>query len=1676
MSELIYNWLNNEVGMYPHIKDFKEDFYTGYKYGNLLFKLSLITLDHFLKNYYDAYDYFSKKTNFDHLTKDLKQTCNLDLTPNMINPILEKDLTAAMNLIYKIRVSVNKKKINFDNIKTIDIFADFEEIKKRFDDMAKFNVESIIGKEDNNTNKTYDNNQETIFTSPKKNKKITFIEQILKKTKFIKKGSMVELPSEFYDSEVKLNKNEDDINLTNDNNFDNEKKTIDNNEQIFKLTKSEKLNPIKSSNYKLQKHDLHKKDINYMLNTDIGEENRKILKDNFNVTSFKENLNTIGFYINYEKLKFLNGSFNIDMSQDTVMAKIKEQLKDRIILKKKFQLEKENQQKIDLGKTLNPKTYRNFFNKDNSLFHLNITQKEESFNNSCTNRRLNYDYNIREEKKQNDLSKRINKFKTIMIRTNNTKEFSNFKFQFNEPEITFNKSNFFSQLNKLNLKETILKSEIKKKNIINDYPLIRKITHQIIDYTFEGYLYQIENIKELLELPEYKEWNEKFVNGKPIKEPFFDKELFEMKKLYSLIGEKEKMKWTIDKEREVLDYINYAGEWDDRYIIPNNIRGVSIEFNDIFHNLNEDFEPTKSQIEDVSMSKFPVKNYRFADLINNVLEYKFPSNNNIKNNQIKGKWDYIPIKICFIGYPLSGKKTQAEIINNKFPLIKIISVYDVINNKINEWNEINEPIENNPKFKNLKPNQIDEMNEEKNKKIEEFKSLNKDIMSYLEDENENKIPSDDLLFKYLVEKIESEFPIINDEVILKEIITRQEKLKELNNKLTILKKENEESNKPNIKDEQNLQNEIENIEKETYKGFIIIDYPKNLNQCVLLEKYLTNYIDPSTIPKPIKEVELDLLSNLIDIRFKIKDDNSIRKSGLDFIINLNTNEDIINERLKDIKYDPITGKVYNESQINIDGKINIDKKIYERLENEVPEFKGEKFENLKKEYNENWNKIERFYSKFGFILKKNNENNEKNDKNEKNEIHGFQKEKLENIHLFQQIDNLETKEDISNYIIDNLLKMIHIEKDKKEKNIYIDLKHDDEDDEKEKIHVEKIKSQLNLLKKEKEKEKELSLISDCADYVYREIITLNEKYKNGLREFIFFNDKQYDDLCKRFNLIQRKFEQFLEIPTEKRKLIKVFINKYNSFREKYPKIINTEVVVEGFKNDIEDLNNKLWLYVRQKETECIIELNEIFSSQYFENEMEKFYLSIIDLIKLETDKFLTSIDIICIIFGKKKLNEEEEKNINKKKKKKEINSDLLFEKIPKCLKHESLNFYTKNIKKIFFNCIKIILNQEEKIKNLEKYIKSNSSNLNESTVSKHRKKTDINSSLTTHSKFHEHSNEEIVKKIIDKEKLKYKYRVLVIKYFALNFLQKLQYTRDRVHNNMDSWIIVSVRLQDKAMQEVKKKLLNYVENMKNIPIDLFDNFHMDQFSTIDEIYHQINYEHILGSKKRESHFHINFNYDVLSLKLFYEDLKKFNVENNVICFNVFKEMFIKEVFFNRDELNKKNLNNGISEPLKFLSYKEVMNLVDKFKYDYREKDDFDKFNIHNEFRDIIDKENVYEEYINYGGFFTVISIIGSKVIQNEEIDLINNYFKDKISKGCFIKKDDFFNYKFWFEDDEYLIDKIESLKQFLFEIWQDEKGELFNLKEFLTSLSPEKLGGNSKDNIVKFDYYNFAFC
>ena len=834
------------------------------------------------------------------------------------------------------------------------------------------------------------------------------------------------------------------------------------------------------------------------------------------------------------------------------------------------------------------------------------------------------------------------------------------------------------------------------------------------------------------------------------------------------------------------------------------------------------------------------------------------------------------------------------------------------------------------------------------------------------------------------------------------------------------------------------------------------------------------------MPKAKKDFVLDSLANILDIQYKPKTSNSILKGGLDFIINLNTNENIINERLKDCKYDPLTGKIYNESEINNSGKINIDKKIYERLINEIPDFSNNKFNLMKNEYDDNISKIERFYNNFGFYTNKKGEGS-------------FNKIK-EIIHLYQQIE-IEDKEEINNYINEHLLKILYKENDKKEKQIFINLKRED-DDEKDYFHVEpsinKVKSQSTLIHK-----KEISLISEASEYVYNKIMNFTFKYKDVLKKFTIFYDQQYIDLCKKYDKIQRRFDKFLGLATEKKKLVDVYVHKYNNFMRKFQRIANHQYVYDEFKNDIEDLNNKLWLFVRQKQSECIIELNTIFSEKYFEKEIKKYYMNMLELFKIETEKFLTSLDIIFKVYGKK--NEEEEE--------KPFNYDLIFEKTKIPSIFDDKDYYIKNINTIYLNCIRLVLNQEEKVKNLENYMKSLTQGLNDSTTTKHHHKRNLNASSlnATHFKLNEPipTYEEDVMYNIKKEKLKYKFRLTVIKYFSLDYIERLFYTTQRVHHNMDSWIMMCVRLQNIALSNIKQILIKYIDKGKEIPEYAFNNVEMDFFDREYEVYEQINYEHILGSRKRESHVHLDFHYDLNCLQMAYHEMGKYSVENNVMSKYIFKEMFIKEILFNRSEPSQKPVNAGISFPLRYLSYKDIMRLVDKFRVEFQHNQNLinnnnnqdnqhfnnffnnNKINENNKNLNYYDNFNnnnnnngkeVYEDYVDYGGIFTIIAIIGSSVLSSKNKAAIENDFKDKLIKGSYVKKEDFMNYHFWFEDDEYLQPKnnMIGIKDLLFDIWKDEKGENMNLKDFVYSISNAKHGGKEKDHILKINYYNYA--
>ena len=245
--------------------------------------------------------------------------------------------------------------------------------------------------------------------------------------------------------------------------------------------------------------------------------------------------------------------------------------------------------------------------------------------------------------------------------------------------------------------------------------------------------------------------------------------------------------------------------------------------------------------------------------------------------------------------------------------MKIYSLNNILRNYCNEYKTITEPVSSNPKFKSMKSNQIELLKQEKENKLKEFEPKLKLIQPYLDliknetkiedkdnkDKNSIIIPTDEILLNILIYNIENDFKKIDEEEQKKEIINEQNNINNLIKQKENLEKQIHESKKPNPKDEQNLLNLEKEIEKEknnTVKGFILVDFPTNIKQCNLLEYYLNGYVDVTNLPKSQKMKNIEKINNLIDFNFQPIEGNKTQKAGIDFIINIITNEDLVNNR------------------------------------------------------------------------------------------------------------------------------------------------------------------------------------------------------------------------------------------------------------------------------------------------------------------------------------------------------------------------------------------------------------------------------------------------------------------------------------------------------------------------------------------------------------------------------------------------------------------------------------------------------------------------------------------------------------------------------------------------------------------------------------------------------------
>jgi adenylate kinase family enzyme len=859
------------------------------------------------------------------------------------------------------------------------------------------------------------------------------------------------------------------------------------------------------------------------------------------------------------------------------------------------------------------------------------------------------------------------------------------------------------------------------------------------------------------------------------------------------------------EECELLDYLFFRGKYqvqiipqemlnkmlDIFEIIGNDMlskTGNSNKFKSSQFNNYKEYEPKDEDIENLTIPKTYNKNYLLTDIIDVILDLKFSEENfevranktfdsnhsnlnNINNNhsalQIKHKHPlkHIPIKIVLTGRSFAGKKTQAKLISENYP-IKIYSVSEIINKNFEILERLEIPVDQNPKYKNFKKNELDKISADRQieeQKFEPIKSSTINLKLILEDLENSQAKKDEAIIDFCIEIIKADFPEKLTSQILDEIASKQKRKKDINEEIIKLKEDkNNPKTKIGTKNESQYQQELNKISIESNKGFILVDFPNNFSQANILEQKLSGYVYELSKPKSDIEKMRDNYSQILDKTFKPPKKKILIEGGLDVCIYLDGDSNECIRRSQNRKIDPTTGMIYH---LDDNPPNQEDKKLLERL---IGTEEIQPVENLilesHKEFNININKILEFYSIFGYskmnfkmmnkipiipqaddstkdykeqvnhicheitqiinhIIKINDQKEteflaQHTNVSSQKEVH-FGNHRLNGTQTNSQLgytnnNNLINPANIIHSVNNSVLNTSMNKDFNAGTQNNINQNNDQTGNEFEKNNVEIISSlQVQNLDEDdfnkyhrKFQEAKKKISSLVTDEIYSKWLNMFETYNSSLRSVFRSFKKQKESIINNYNKLQEKFIDFLRRTSKKHLEIQKFQTKFNRFSEEYPELKTDEQVKAEFHQDLADLGDGIWEIIDERKDEAIEERKKIMNSGWIEKEMEKFYYNAEKVFIMEVEKFYTSLIIIRQFY----LNMDSRlyHEISGFKPldilKEDDFSSIPLEKVDEV----SGKFTFPRIEKIYKNAIKIILKFDEIVKSQEKIIVKNS--------------------------------------------------------------------------------------------------------------------------------------------------------------------------------------------------------------------------------------------------------------------------------------------------------------------------------------------------------------------------------
>ena len=733
MSEIIFNYINDSLRLPNKIKNIEKDFKNGFLFSELLKKTGN------LKSLITKYNNNPKnnseiKDNF-HLLKKELQSMGIYLNESTINDIISEKEGVATQLIYKIKTEIDRNKIYFvDIIGKINenSYREKYELRKNNDnlnfnrtnrlDMTQTNKFSVSPTTTRETLSTFTN----FFMKPNiKNRKNLLLNKEIKtdikdsknKTKILLKPILSNSNIRESDKQNKFMtttlgygsfkdiekyKNEYDYILekVNDESEKNvgDKDFISNKPNINKKIRKNKSTNIYRKRSKLKIDALNNENNKIMNNNNkliqysLLDKNTKKLGININEITPKLSKNGI----NYNNDTYLNPNQIISSLKKVISSK---KLEKKFILGKINLTDKNNQ--LNSNENFLKYSIINQNNEDNKLSKIN-------FNKNSTKYKM-LEFNKLIDIKNDYINRMVKKSKQIkgIINTNEEKAKQN-NFEVEEyMNIIDNDKNI------KNPNEESIKNQIHLNNLDN----IRPITNLIIDFVEECFKSQKKLKKELIDLPEFREWSQFFIEGKScLKLPIRTKKdktnisnienninnLSTLTKVSKKSDNKKEKKFNLNNNEfiymEYIDYIFYRGNWEINNFIDSSLYGNELHIyqvlgDDIFNiipNLNNlfqgakgsallkksnnDFELTANELNNVQIPKSNIRNALLGEII--LLNYDNISNE-INNNNTNNNLNNVIKKLNSISNIISNNNESSNKIAEE-------KKEDIIPNKIND--------------------------------------------------------------------------------------------------------------------------------------------------------------------------------------------------------------------------------------------------------------------------------------------------------------------------------------------------------------------------------------------------------------------------------------------------------------------------------------------------------------------------------------------------------------------------------------------------------------------------------------------------------------------------------------------------------------------------------------------------------------------------------------------------------------------------------------------------------------------------------------------------------------------------------------------------------------------------------------------------------------------------------